>query len=196
MPHLYESREAPRLEKKGNKVVSLTTRSGIAFRDITKLLAPSTNLRNFGRLFGLEQVKAHFPFAFLDSVAKLDHPGLPLDDPALWLSDLSGETCLREARRRMDLAQTLFEQNGCATLGDYLKVYLRLDVVILYRAAQLWRQHLKRVIQLDFVESRKFTISSLSHLAGQRTAALRQRLGTFFPNNAQIYRLLRRGMRG
>ena len=195
MPHLYESRQRPKLDRKGNKVVSITTRSGIAFRDITKLLAPSTNLRSFGRLFGLEQAKAHFPFSFLDSVRKLDVPELPLD-PRLWASDLSGVQTAEEIAQHQREALDLFALHQCANVGDYLKVYLRLDVIILYRATQLWRRHLKEVVNLDFVEHRKFTISSLSHLAGQHTSAKLLRVGTFFPNHAQLYRLLRLGMRG
>jgi len=62
VPYLYEKGYGPKMEKRGNKVSNIKTRNGTSFRDITKLLAPSTNLRNFGRLFNLEQAKAHFPF--------------------------------------------------------------------------------------------------------------------------------------
>jgi hypothetical protein len=51
-------------------------------------------------------------------------------------------------------------------------------------------------VDIDFVEARKFTISSLSNLAGFKAAASKKQIGTFFPNNSQIYRLLRGGMRG
>ena len=62
--------------EEGNKVTQIRTSSGISFRDMTKLLAPSTNLRSFGKLFNLEQVKAHFPFGLLTSVKILDLPEL------------------------------------------------------------------------------------------------------------------------
>ena len=49
---------------------------------------------------------------------------------------------------------------------------------------------------VDFVDAARFTISSLSYDAGLREWERRLRLGCFFPNNSQHYRLLRMGMRG
>jgi hypothetical protein len=193
VPYLFEKGYGPKMEKRGNKVTNIKTRCGISFRDITKLLAPSTNLRNFGRLFNLDQVKAHFPFALLDSVEKLSVPQLP-DDPAAWKSDLTGSDPITE--NEIAEAKELFRQADCKNLGDYLRAYLKLDVVILYRATQEWRKTLKTYVGIDFVETNKYTISSLSNLAGLKSSASQQHIGTFFPNNSQIYRILRNGMRG
>lgn len=205
IPHLYESKQSPKAEKRGNKVTSISTRSGIVFRDIAKLLAPGTNLRNFGKLFNLEMTKAHFPFNILDSVEKLNLPRLPTD-LKIWQADVlvpSGggntakrESILKELLENMTEAHRLFDQAGCQNVGDYLRVYLRLDVEVLYRATQEWRRHLNEVVKIDFIESRKFTISSLSNLAGGKSLVERRHLGQFFVNNCQTYRLLKRGMRG
>ena len=46
------------------------------------------------------------------------------------------------------------------------------------------------------VGAEKFTISSLAYTAGLKHMEKNQRLGNFFPNNDQLYRLLRQGMRG
>jgi hypothetical protein len=194
VPQLFEAGFRPKIEKRGNKVMSISTRSGIVFRDITKLLAPSTNLRDFGKLFGLEQSKAHFPFKALTSVESLERPGLPPLGSEEWISDLT-EKAATEAE--VLEAEKLFRAAGCVTLGDYLKAYLRLDVVILFEATQQWRQTLKQQIGIDFVEAGKFTISSLSFLAGIKSGLEeKSRIGHFFPNNSQNYRLLRAGMRG
>ena len=190
--YLFEGKFRPKLEKRGNKVTSISTRAGIVFRDVTKLLAPSTNLRSFGKLFGLEQAKAYFPFGILNSVSVLDQPSLPAD-PREWRSDLTGDPLSNE---QIAEAVNLFRTSNCTSVGDYLKTYLKLDVDILYLATQEWRKHLKSVIDLDFVETKKFTISSLSYLAGAKTCVRSQQLGHFFPNNSQVYRLLRLGMRG
>ena len=192
VPYLFEGKFRPKLEKRGNKVTSISTRAGIVFRDVTKLLAPSTNLRSFGKLFGLEQAKAYFPFGILNSVSVLDQPSLPTD-PREWRSDLTGDPLSNE---QIAEAVNLFRTSNCTSVGDYLKTYLKLDVDILYLATQEWRKHLKSVIDLDFVETKKFTISSLSYLAGAKTCVRSQQLGHFFPNNSQVYRLLRLGMRG
>ena len=181
------------MEKRGNKVSNIKARNGTSFRDITKLLAPSTNLRNFGRLFNLEQAKAHFPFGILTSVGVLNLPSLP-SDPDSWKSDLTGGDKI--TREQISEAQQLFDSAGCRNLGDYLRAYLKLDVVILYKATQEWRKTLKTYVGIDFVETGKYTISSLSNLAGLKSSASQQHVGTFFPNNSQVYRLLRNGMRG
>lgn len=202
MPFLYQQKERPRMDKKGNKVLSIRTRQNIVFRDITKLLAPSTSLASFGRLFNLQQVKAHFPFSYLDSVEKLLVPRLP-EEAAYWIGDLKVVSShLSEQEKNLETqliikeAQELFDQANCTCVGDYLRYYLRLDVEILYQACQHWRNHLKQVISIDFMEHRKYTISSLSFLANQRTMRQYQKIGTFSVNNSQYYRLLRQGMRG
>jgi len=193
VPYLFEKGYGPKMEKRGNKVSNIKTRNGTSFRDITKLLAPSTNLRNFGRLFNLEQAKAHFPFGILTSVGVLNLPSLP-SDPDSWKSDLTGGDKI--TREQISEAQQLFDSAGCRNLGDYLRAYLKLDVVILYKATQEWRKTLKTYVGIDFVETGKYTISSLSNLAGLKSSASQQHIGTFFSNNSQVYRLLRNGMRG
>jgi hypothetical protein len=193
VPYLFEKKMSPKMEKKGNKVSQIRTKIGVCFRDVTKMLAPSTNLRSFGKLFNLEQVKAHFPFAILNSVQVLKDRHLPTD-LSKWQSDLTGSDKITQ--HEVDEAQRLFRQAKCKNLGDYLKAYLKLDVIILYKATQEWRRTLKEYVKIDFVEAKKFTISSLSNLAGLKAAAEKKQIGTFFPNNSQVYRLLRGGMRG
>ena len=193
VPYLFERKFYPKLERSGNKVTTIRTRGGVYFRDVTKLLAPSTSLRSFGGLFNLEQKKAHFPFGYLTSVAILKERQLPLDEK-LWKSELSGSPKIKS--EDIKEARRLFAEAKCKNLGDYLAAYLKLDVDILYLAAQKWRQELKRLTGLDFIECSKFTISSLSNHAGLKCSASNLRLGNFFPNNSQHYRILRNGMRG
>jgi hypothetical protein len=192
VPYLFEKNHRPKLEKRGNKVSLIKTRDCIIFRDITKLLAPSTNLRSFGKLFNFEVDKGFFCHGYFDSVKKLADRQLPPNIEA-WASDLTGPSV---TIADMESAHALYAQAGCETLGDYLKTYLKLDVIILYKASQEWRKKLKSLIHVDFVESRKFTISSMANLANGKSLVSRQEIGNFFPNNSQIYRLLREGMRG
>jgi hypothetical protein len=180
------------MEKRGNKVTSIKTRNGIVFRDITKLLAPSTNLRSFGKLFDFEAQKGFFCHGYFDTVEKLKDLKLPSNIEA-WMSDLTGPSVTLDD---IECAHKLFADAGCKSLGDYLKTYLKLDVIILYKAGQEWRKKLKSLIHVDFVESRKFTMSSLANLASGKSFVAHREIGTFFPNNSQVYRLLREGMRG
>ena len=194
VPRLFELGYRPRVERRGNRVTTVSAKSGVCFRDVTKLLAPSMNLRRFGQLFGFEQEKAHFPFSLLTSVRDLLRPGLPpsADDPA-WRSNLGYG---RISQREVSEALALFEEAGCQNLGDYLLAYLRLDVEILLKATVAWKSTLLQLVGVDFVDAARFTISSLSYDAGLREWEKRLRLGCFFPNNSQHYRLLRMGMRG
>lgn len=195
VPVLYESGHQPRLLKRGGKVTSISLKSGITFRDITKMLAPGTNLRKFGKLFGLEQEKAHFPFSLLSSVEVLKTvKELPAYGDPAWNSELtSGSKITPE---EVQEAKKLYEKAGCQNLGDYLATYLWLDVEILYKATQEWRRTLSDLIDMDFVRDRKFTISSLSYTAGLKAWEKKLRIGSFAVNNSQHYRLLRKGMRG
>lgn len=195
VPRLFELGFRPKVFKKGNKVTAITTRSGIAFRDVAKLLAPTTSLRKFGRLFGLEQQKAHFPFKLLTSVSVLETvKELPEHSDPCWISDLSGSETISQAQ--LEEARRLFRAAGCQNLGDYLRAYLWLDVEILYQATQAWRRTLDSVTGLDFVQARKYTISGLSYTAGLKNWERNLRVGCFAVNNSQTYRLLKKGMRG
>lgn len=194
IPLLFEQELRPKIDKKGNKVSIIRTKNGIQFRDITKLLAPSTNLRSFGQMFNLDIQKGHFPFKILSHVQSLSIPFLPVD-LHMWTSDLSGnKTAIK--RKDVEEAVTFFNNSGFTCVGDYLRHYLILDVQILHRATNLWRRRLFEVIGLDFVDIQKFTISSLSSYAGSHTLALQLKTGWFFPNNNQNYALMKRGMRG
>jgi hypothetical protein len=195
LPYFYTTGVKVQLEKRGTSVTSIAV-GGIQFRDICKLLAPGTSLRKFGQMFNIEQEKAYFPFEYLTSVSVLNERRLPTDI-SFWKSRLSAntedETLLRQ---QMAHAENLFNANGCTSVGDYLRLYLRLDVVITIKCVQAWRQTLRQAISVDFIEARKFTISSLSYHAGNKRLMYNLRPGNYSPNNAQIYRILREGMRG
>lgn len=196
VPRLVELQQRPRICKRGNRVTSISTAIGVEFRDIARLLAPSTSLRKFGQLFGLEQAKAHFPFGYLTSVERLSDSSLP-DDLDLWRSELTGpRTTEEELRAVRSEAQAMWDALGCRTVRDYLAGYLNLDVEILHEGSLRWIARLEELLDLNLVEAGKFTISSLSYSAGLKSAEKRLTIGSFFPNNSQLYSVLRLGMRG
>lgn len=190
---MVDLKHCPRLQKRGNSIIQITTNTGLAFRDICRLLSPGTNLASFGKLFDLEVKKASFPFSYLTSVKILDEPRLP-NDLAIWKSELTSSKNATEADVRE--AQRLFEAAECKNIGEYLVVYLKRDVEILFRAAQLWRKKLREIVKVDFIECECFTISSLSNLAVYKSLIERKFVGLFSCNNSQNYRLLRSAVRG
>lgn len=199
VPYLFEKKLQPKIERTGSKVTTIKLKNGVCFRDIAKMLAPSTSLRQFGKMFDLESEKSYFPFSILNSVSVLKIDKLPTDLES-WRSDLDPGFDTEASRvaklREIEEAQKMWVKSSCKSVGDYLATYLRLDVEVLYKAAQEWRKLLKKMVCIDFVESGKYTISSLSNLAGLKDLIDRRRIGYFFPNNSQHYRLLREGMRG
>lgn len=196
VPRLVELRQRPKICKRGTRVTSISTRCGIEFRDICRLLAPSTSLRKFGQIFGLEQAKAHFPFSYLTSVQRLRDPALPTDLD-VWRSSLTGEQQTDgQLRAIVDEALVMWERLGCTNVQDYLAGYLYLDIEILHEGALQWTSTLEDLLDLNIVEMGKYTISSVSYLAGLKSAERRLRPGSFFPNNSQLYSVLRMGMRG
>ncbi len=201
IPFLFEESQQrqnhsrpPRIDKKGEKVILIKLTNGISFRDVTKLLAPSTNLRSFGALFNLPVAKGHFPFKILKGPHSLNIPTLP-KDKRTWESTLSSNQ-KPITQSEVNDAIAFYNRSGFTNVGQYLKHYLTLDVMILQQATDLWRQRLSQVIGLDFIDIEKFTISSLSNYAGNHKSANLCRPGWFFPNNGQMYALLKRGMRG
>ena len=193
IPYLFESKARPKIDKKGNKVTVIKTCLGITFRDITKMLAPGTNLRSFGNLFKLSVEKGHFPFSILTDVDKLLLPELPTT-PSAWKSELTGGADIKSE----EIAKCLefYKKSKFKNIGEYLKHYLLLDVEILHKATNLWRIRLKNIVGIDFIDVEKYTISSLSNYAGSINAADLCRVGWYFPNNTQVYALLKHGMRG
>ena len=195
VPYLFEKKLKPQLEKNGNKITAIKVKKlGINFRDVVKLLSPGTSLRQFGQLFKLTQEKAHFPFTMLTGLSALNIPELPVS-----LADWNnGPSLSKDGVTQADVNESIKKKkkNNCTCLGDYLKIYLKLDVDILYSATQGLRRMIAKEIGVDFVQTANFTISSVSNLAGDRCAASNLQFGQFFPNNSAVYRLLRKGMRG
>ena len=195
VPYLFEKGLRPKLEKNGNKVAVIkVSKCGVTFRDVIKLLAPGTSLRQFGQLFNLEQAKAHFPFGLLTGLAALRQDKLPAN-VAEWKNDLAASKAPL-TQSDVNEALHLFEVSGCQSVGDYLKTYLRLDVDILYRATQGWRATIHDEVQVDFVQTANFTISGISNYAGDVNASRNLYVGQFFPNASPVYRILKKGMRG
>ena len=198
LPLLYERKMKPELEKKGEKVTRIKCKNGVEFRDVTKLLAPNTNLRSFGELFNLPVSKGYFPFHILNSVQSLLRPSLPATESE-WESTLLTSNLGKPklTQNEIDVILKDYEDLKFQNVGEYLKHYLKDDVRILYQATNLWRIRLKGVLHsVDFMDIAKYTISGLSSFASSNRSAQRQSFGWFFPNNTQHYALLKKGMRG
>jgi len=184
----------PRVHKRDNTIASLTTRTNIEFRDISCMLAPSTSLQEFGQLVGLEHPKTHFPFAFLDSAARLTEPSLPWDD-SFWRSEVpNGQQAPDEVASIKAGAWSMWNDLACQTVGEYLARCIHLNIEFLLGGTCKWNRILKEAIGLSFIELGCFDISTLCHLAGLKSQERSRSIGTFFPNNSQVYSVLQSGV--
>jgi hypothetical protein len=169
------------MQREGSKIKRMSFH-GIQILEAKRLLAPGFSLDSFARLCGLEETKGIFPFALLTSEDFLKRARLP-SDSAEWKSDL-GKSPTQD---QVDAALAEFDAAGFVSVGEYLTHYLRLDVTLLQKSMLVLNRALHRTLGLSFVDSRKYTISSLSTAASQAELMRGKRIGSFSPNHTRIY---------
>jgi hypothetical protein len=167
--------------------------SGVVICEIKRLLGPGTSLASLGTACNLEQVKGIFPFRQFVSLDFLDRPSLP-PDAADWASDLNPIHSPSQAD--VDEAIAFFRAKNFSKISDFLEFYLDLDVIILQRSVVAMAQVYYKILGLNFIESRKTTVSSLSSAGAQHFLARQCRPCNFFPNHARLYNLLKKSLRG
>ena len=113
--------------KKDNDYMFLTT-SMFKFLDVKNYIAPALNYAVWCKLIGSRLQKLMFPYEWWDSYKKLSHVGpVSYED---FYSNLK-PTITREEYKRF---LTLFKENDCATMDDWLRVYNVADVVPFIKA--------------------------------------------------------------
>jgi hypothetical protein len=175
----------------GSKVRWLSV-GGIGFREVRRLLPEGTSLEKFRKMCNLKECKSAFPFELLEEdQAFLDAKELP-PRAEQWSSLLGGIP----DQETVDEARRLFDELQCPDVRSYLTHYLRQDVLMLGKGFKALRDSFYDLFGLDLVDSRKFTISSLSALASQAHLFRQKSVGMFSPQCPKIYSVLRKGLRG
>ena len=129
--------------------------------------------------------KGVFPYAYFDSLAKLNETSLPSIEN--FKNDLTGEEC---SANDYEHAQNAWSQFNCSTLGDYLKIYLELDVNLL---ADVFQQFRKVTFNEDKLEATHFV--SLPHIS--YISAFKSTKETIhLLQDPEQYTLFERGIRG
>jgi len=164
----------------------------VSFQDVRRLLPEGTSLAKFRGLCGLSECKSSFPFELLEEdqlfLQAKELP--PLAEQ--WKSKLSGVP----SQESVDQARALFDSLKCENVSAFLEHYLRADCVILAKGFQALRDSFFSLFHLDVIDSRKFTISSLSALSSQAFLFRNKKVGFFTPQDTKLYSLLRQGLRG
>jgi hypothetical protein len=175
----------------GSKVRWLTV-AGVTFREVRHLLPVGTSLEKFRIMCGLSESKSAFPFELLEEdQAFLDAKELPARAEQ-WCSLLSGPP----SQETVDDARRLFDELQCPDVRTYFTHYLKQDCLMLGKGFKALRNSYFDLFHLDLVDSRKFTISSLSALASQAHLFRNKHVGMFSPQCPKLYSVLRKGLRG
>ena len=129
--------------------------------------------------------KGVFPYSYFDSLNKLQESSLP--SRAAFMNDLTGESCSEEDYR---FAQRAWQEFGCQCFGDYLLIYLKLDVLLLACVFEKFRQKTLEQDGLDpvhFVSLPGLSFLSAFKMTGETIELL---------NDLEMYTFFERGIRG
>ena len=109
------------------------------FLDITNFMAPGCNYAAYLKAYGVQEEKGFFPYEWLDSLEKLDHPRLPPHEAfysKLKLSNISEEDYAT--------VEAAWKRHNMQTVRDLLVWYNNLDVkpflTALERQVEIYRQ--------------------------------------------------------
>ena len=131
------------------------------------------------------QRKGVFPYSYFNSLNKLQETCLPTREA--FRNDLNGEACSEEDYR---FAQRAWREFDCHTFGDYLLVYLKLDVLLLACVFEKFRQKTLEEDGLDpvhFVSLPGLSFLSAFKMTGEKIDLL---------NDLEMYSFFERGIRG
>ena len=129
--------------------------------------------------------KGIFPYSYFDSFSRLQELSLP--PRAVFRNDLSGEECTEEDYL---FAQRAWQEFGCQNFGDYLMVYLKLDVLLLACVFEKFREKTLEQDGLDpvhFVSLPGLSFESAFKMSGERIELL---------DDLEMYTYFERGIRG
>ena len=108
--------------KKGSSYPCITTTS-LRFLDIMNYLAPGYSYRDFLKAYGAEVGKGYFPYEWMTSLDKLDHPTLP--EHHCFFSKLKNSNITEE---EYAFCQEVWESRQMTSMRDFLMWYNDLDV--------------------------------------------------------------------
>lgn len=122
-----------------------------------------------------------FVFSKLTSTAYLEEPRLPAR-ASEWFNDLKQECPSQED---VDEANAEFDRHGFSSTGEYLRYYLKQDLIITGRASVKYLNMFAEMFHVHPADSLEMTISSFSFGTTQRHLFREKRVACFSPNQAR-----------
>ena len=102
--------------------------------------------KRFPKHVEILQKKGVFPYSFLDTFEKHFEKSLPHYDDQ-WINSLSGQIDVSE--EDVQHANKVWKMFGCKNFGDYLMLYLKIDVLLLADVFEKCRRLFDLVYGLD-----------------------------------------------
>ncbi|CAH3104137.1 unnamed protein product [Porites lobata] len=121
-PVLVQNEDVQFTIKRNHNFMCLKT-PHLRFLDVTNFLAPGFSYDKFLKAYECPQTKGFFPYEWLDSLDKLDHPSLPPHEA--FFSTLKNENISEEDYQ---YCQQVWSDNNMQTFKDFLIWYNNLDV--------------------------------------------------------------------
>ncbi len=133
--------------KKGNGYMAISTNK-LKFVDIGNYLAAGTSLKQFYAAYNVSTAKETFPYQWFDSLAKLDHPGLP-NDKGVFKSILTNKGISDD---EFQDAKNMFISKGFTTFRDWVRYYNNADVIGFSEALQKMLKFEREQNKLDMLK--------------------------------------------
>jgi len=89
--------------------------------------------------------KQFFPYSYIDSFDKIFENQLP-QDLKYWYNDITKSTI---SQNDLDYANFIFNKYNCKNIGDYIKIYLETDVLLLTEIFEQFRNVSIKTYKLD-----------------------------------------------
>ena len=173
--------------REGNKIRQLKV-DNIYFLDSKYLAPPGSSLEQWSKLAQVMTSKSMFPFRLLTSHAFLRQRRLPRDAEQ-WESDLHPGR--KVSQERVDELVEEYESAGCESVGSFLAMYLKRDVLCLMQCLKKMMLTYHQTMDLHLPDVGKFSISGLSSCSAQHYLARNKRIAFTFPNHTLIYSVSR-----
>ena len=179
--------------KRDSRIMRMSIpKTGIRFVDICDTIGPGSSLSSFAKLTGLQEEKMVFPFSAFDGVDFLKQKNLPTDKDA-WFNELKQKPTSDDDVQK---AHADFKRVGAKNIGEYLKIYLKMDVSLLGYGVIRYYQALFDKYKVHPLDVDKTTIASFGAYLYQHNLMKNKRIAHFTPNLLPLYGCLKSASTG
>ena len=181
-----------KIKKNGSKILNIKLPQEIYFVDILDMLSPGCSLAKLAKLTNQSECKLIFPFRILTSPKSLNESQLPTDKK-MWFNDLTQEQFTDE---EIATAHAKFKETGAKNVGEYLKIYLKMDVKLTVIGVQRLLEKYFDQYQVHPYDINKTTIASYGSFLFQHNLMENKKPAVYSPNTLPMYTAIKNSSTG